>query len=151
MRCKDFEQHWEEWLRGGAPPELAEHLKLCPFCREQAVELERTAAWLASLREEPALPGSAFWARLRQRLEAEERAGDLWVSLNWVAARAALALAAFAFFLTLGVLLEPPAAVADFDAPRTYLDETAGVAVANGQLNRDQVVLTLVAYQEPQQ
>jgi len=150
MRCKELEQYWEEWLRGSAPAELAEHLERCPACRQLTAELERTAAWLASLGEEPALPGPAFWARLRQRLEAEERAGDLWASLNWVAARAALALAVLAFFLTLGVLLEPPAAVADFDTPQGYLAETTGVAGANGQLNRDQVVLTLVAYQEPQ-
>ncbi|MBI4467582.1 MAG: hypothetical protein HY656_09185, partial [Acidobacteria bacterium] len=38
----------------------------------------------------------------------------------------------------------------EFDLPPGYLDETTGVATTNGQLNRDQVVLTLVAYREPQ-
>ena len=68
-----------------------------------------------------------------------------------MAARATLALVVVVLLMILGALLEPaPAAVADFDTPQAYLEEASGVTVANGQLNRDQVVLTLVAYQEPQ-
>src|SRR3972149_6405380 len=113
------------------------------------MELSRARTRL--LGEHPLLPGSAFWGGLAERLEAEDRAGDSWSALSWVAARATLALAVLVLLMTLGVLLQPsPAAVTDFDAPQSYLEESNGVAVANGQLNRDQGVLTLVAYQEPQ-
>ena len=151
MSCKRFEQEWEGWLRGQASRDFLEHLGECRACADQAAELGRTREWLAPLRQEPPLPGAAFWARLAERLEAEDRAGDFWTALNWVAARATLALVVVVLLMILGALLEPaPAAVADFDTPQAYLEEASGVTVANGQLNRDQVVLTLVAYQEPQ-
>ena len=150
MSCKRFDQEWEGWLRGQASREFLAHLGQCRACAGQAVELARTGDWLARLRQEPPLPDTAFWAKLAERLEAEDRAGDSWTALSWVAARATLALAVLVLLMTLGVLLQPsPAAVTDFDAPQSYLEESNGVAVANGQLNRDQVVLTLVAYQEP--
>ena len=152
MSCKRFEQEWEGWLRGQASRDFLEHLGECRACADQAAELGRTREWLAPLRQEPPLPGAAFWARLAERLEAEDRAGDFWTALDWVAARATLALAVLVLLLTVGVLLESPApaAVAEFDAPQPYFEENRGVVLANGQLNRDQVVLTLVAYQEPQ-
>ena len=151
MNCKRFEQEWEGWLRGEASRDFLEHLRECRACASQAVELARTRDWLTPLRQEPPLPPVAFWVRLQERLEAEDRAGDFWTALNWVAARATLALVVVVLLMTLGALLEPsPAAVADFDAPQPYFEENRGVVLANGQLNRDQVVLTLVAYQEPQ-
>ena len=151
MSCRRFEPEWEGWLRGQASRDFLEHLGECRACADQAAELGRTREWLAPLRQEPPLPGAAFWARLAERLEAEDRAGDFWTALNWVAARATLALVVVVLLMILGALLEPaPAAVADFDTPQAYLEEASGVTVANGQLNRDQVVLTLVAYQEPQ-
>lgn len=149
MSCRQFEEHWEEWLRGTPPPELTRHLEACAACRRQAEELKQSSAWLAALRVETPPPGPAFWARLRERLEAPGAAADFWEGLSWAAARAAWALAVLVLLLGLGVLLEP-APTAEFDQPLGYLEESSGVAVANGQLDRDQVVLTLVAYQEPQ-
>jgi len=151
MSCKRFDQEWEVWLGGQASRDFLEHLGRCRACAEQARELEQTHEWLTPLRQEPPLPPPAFWARLVERLEAEDRGADFWTALNWVAARATLALVVLVLLMTLGALLEPaPAAVADFDAPQPYFEENRGVVLANGQLNRDQVVLTLVAYQEPQ-
>src|SRR3972149_4785013 len=135
MSCKRFDQEWEGWLRGQASREFLAHLGQCRACAGQAVELARTGDWLARLRPEPPLPATAFWARLGGR----------------PGAGAPRALGVLVPLMTLGVLLQPsPAAVTDFDAPQSYLEESNGVAVANGQLNRDQGVLTLVAYQEPQ-
>lgn len=153
MRCQEAERLWEEWLGGARLPELERHLESCSACRQQAAELARTAGWVRLLHEETPSPGPAFWARLRRRLEEEERAVEFGDALAWAAARVVLALAALVFLLGLTLLTvsSPAPAVADFDAPQTYLDESTGTALANGQLDRDQVVLTLVAYTEAEQ
>lgn len=151
MTCRQMEGYWEEWLGGAAPPELERHLEACAACRQRAAELTRTSHWLALLQQEPVEPDPAFWVRLREQLEQREQAAQFWSALAWMAGRAALALAVLLVLFTLGVVLRPPEpALADFDAPQAYLESPTGVPVANGQLNRDQVVLTLVAYTEPQ-
>ena len=152
MKCDELEKYGEEWLSGTTSPELDQHLEECPRCRQQAADLARTSRWLPLLRREPPEPGPAFWTRLRQRLEESERGADFWEALSWVASRAALELAAVVLLLGLGMLFESPApAGADFEAPQTYGDDVAtGIPVSNVPLNRDQVVLTLVAQTERQ-
>lgn len=151
MTCKQVESYWEHWLAGDVTSELVRHLEACPRCRQQARELARASGWVRLLKQEPPQPGPAFWARLRHRLEESERAEEFWSELSWVAARAVLSLVALVFLLGLGLLFQSAAPrLTEFDSPPGYLDETTGVATTNGQLNRDQVVLTLVAYREPQ-
>lgn len=153
MTCKQVEKYWEEWLAGSAAPEFGRHLETCPRCRQQAAELARTSDWLALLQREPPEPGPAFWAQLRQRLEEGDSAAEFWTTLGWVAARTALALGFLVMLLGLAVMIElPRPAMAEFDAPQAYVAAgTAAIPVAEGRPNRDQVVLTLVAYTEPQQ
>lgn len=152
MKCSELEKHWEEWLEGAVPAEVEHHLRECPRCRERAAELAQTSAWLGLLPQPPHEPGPAFWARLKQRLEESEQEADFWQGLTWVSSRVALALGALVLLLAAWVLQAPPQpAVAEFDAPQTYLQAAAALPPGNAQLNRDQVVLTLVAQREPQQ
>lgn len=153
MTCKQAEKYWEDWVFGTAPAAFDRHLESCPRCRRQAAELARTSNWMGLLERPPHQPGPAFWAELRQRLEVSDREAEFWAPLGWVAARAALALGVLVLLLGVGVVLESQEpAVAEFDAPQAYVAQgSAGIPVANGQPNRDQVVLTLVAYAEPQQ
>lgn len=154
MICSQVEKHWEEWLSGKSLPELERHLEGCPRCRQQADELVRTSAWVGLLEQEPGVPGPAFWVRLRQRLEEGERVADPWEALGWMGARAALVLGVILLLVTLGVWLRAPAtapAVADYDARQTNLDDRPIIVpVGYSELERDQVVLTLVAQTEPQ-
>lgn len=151
MKCSELEQHFEQWLGGSEAPALAEHLRQCPRCRQLAEELSRTSGWLSALSLEPPEPGPAFWPRLRERLEVADRGADSWTSLVWLARRTAPVLTALALVLALWVLSRPAPPEIPFDAPQAYLeDSTLPGPGANGQLDRDQVLLTLVAQKEVQ-
>ncbi|MBI2955916.1 MAG: hypothetical protein HYY26_01255 [Acidobacteria bacterium] len=151
MKCSRLKAQWEEWLEGRGPAELEEHLRECPRCRELSAELRPTSSWVAALREEPAEPGPAFWARLRERLEESERGLEFWPALGWAARRMAVGLAVVVLLLTVGLLKEAAeSSEAEFDAPQAYLEvPPGGVPVGNGALSRDEVMLTLVAQVEP--
>jgi len=152
MNCKQFEALWEDWLAGRPAPALVDHLRDCEACRAVAEELQQSSAWLATLKQAPPEASPAFWVRLREALEAREQRAEFWAALARVAGRAAVTLAALVLLFTVFVLETPPQpAVAEFGAPPTYVDDpAAGLAAGNGRLNRDQVVLTLVAQREPQ-
>ena len=152
MNCTDLEAYWEDWRDGEAPAAFEKHLRDCPHCRELAEELARTRRWLALLQQEPPEPHPAFWIHLKEKLEEPERGRDFWASLVWVASRASLALAVLVMAVAVGVVWQTAhTEVAEFDGPQVYLQETPGSVPlpTNGRLNRDQVVLTLVAQAEP--
>ena len=152
MKCTDFEAYWEDRLKGEAPAALEQHLRECAHCRELAGELARTAGWLALLKQEPPEPNPAFWIQLKEKLEERERGRDFWAALGWAAGRAALALTVLVLTLAVGMVWQiTHAEVAEFDGPQVYLQESPGSVPlpTNGRLNRDQVVLTLVAEAEP--
>ncbi len=153
MTCKETANYFEEWRSGTAPAGFEEHLRECAACRELAAELVRAAAWLEAARLETPEPGPSFWPRLEARLEEADRRADFWAALGWAASRTAVALAAVALILTLWVWREssPSTQQVAFDAPQVYLgDSSLPGTGANRQLNRDEVLLTLVAQQEPQ-
>ena len=151
MKCSELEPYWEDWLSGFAPPAVDRHIRQCEECRALADELTRMPAWLAHARLEMTEPSPAFWPRLREQIEASEAKTDFWAALGWASARAAVALAVLVLLLG-AVLLQQSSqsAVAEFDGPQVYLEETPGAVPlpTNGRLSRDQVVLTLVAQQE---
>ncbi|MGH9862356.1 MAG: hypothetical protein ACRD35_02930 [Candidatus Acidiferrales bacterium] len=152
MTCKEMELYFEEWRSGRAPAAFEEHLRQCVACRELAEELGRAAAWLGATALEAPEPGPAFWARLRARLEEADRRADFWGALGWVAGRAALVLSAVVLILTVWVWREsaPSNGQVAFDAPQSYLEDSSLPGTGAGrQLNRDEVLLTLVAQQEP--
>ncbi|MCI0404306.1 MAG: hypothetical protein L0212_12445 [Acidobacteria bacterium] len=151
MKCSELEPYWEDWLSGFAPPAVDRHIRQCPECRALADELAGQPAWLAQARLETPQAGPAFWPRLRESIEAREASGDFWAALAQASARAAVALAVLVLLLAVVLLQQSPQpAVAEFDGPQVYLEDTPGAVPlpANGRLNRDQVVLTLVAQQE---
>jgi hypothetical protein len=150
MKCEDLGLLWEERGQPGAAAELEQHLRACAGCRERAAELEPTSHWLLLLTQEAPAASNAFWPRLREQLEAADRRRDFSAVLVAFAQRAAAVLAAVVLLLTVGVLQESAeSGVAEFDAPQTYLGDVPGSpGPANGQLDRDQVVLTLVARAE---
>jgi hypothetical protein len=152
MRCKDFEQHLEDWLAGEAAPEFLQHLRACSRCRALAEDLAPTGRWVSALRLEAPGPGPDFWARLQEQLEASERRADFWAALGWAAGRAAWALTVVLLLFAFWVLREPaePSAVAAFDAPQNYVEDGTLPPVGNGQLDRSQVLLTLVSAPEVQ-
>ena len=153
MTCKEMELNSEEWRSGTAPAGFEEHLRKCAACRELAQELGRTAAWLQAAWLEAPEPGPAFWPRLRARLEEADRRGDFWAALGWAAGRAAVILSAVVLILTVWVWREsaPSNGQVAFDAPQSYLEDSSLPGTGAGrQLNRDEVLLTLVAQQEPQ-
>lgn len=153
MKCDQLETHWEAWLEGTAPAELEQHLRECPRCRQVAGELRRTTTWVGLLLKPPHEPGPAFWARLEERLAASDRDANFWATLSWAASRMVLALALLVLLVTAWMVATPSrqVGVAEIDLPPSEVQAAAVIPPAEGTLNRDQVVLTLVAQKEPQQ
>jgi len=153
MRCKDFQQHLEDWLAGEATPEFLQHLRECTRCRALAENVAPTGRWVSALRLQAPEPGPAFWPRLREQLEASERRADFWATLGWVAGRTAWVLTVVLLLFAFWVLREPaePSTAAAFDAPQNYVEDSTLPPVGNGQLDRSQVLLTLVSQPEVQE
>ena len=144
MRCAEVEKHLEDWLdEKQGPPELVAHLAECRRCGQLAAELGRLGGWLDLLRQEPPTLDPAFWVRLRQRVEAaRQRQEAFWAAFNALAQRTALGLAVLLVVLSLLNLRQPPLSIADLEpAQETFI-------IANGEITRDQVVLSLVAETE---
>lgn len=149
MKCADFERNGEAWLSGAAPAEFEAHLRACERCRTAAEEIAGTRSLLGLLRAEAPEPSATFWARLEVGLREADRKNESWTVLALSARRVAAALATVALALALWIWTHPAAPAAAFDAPETYLqdDSTLPGPGVSGQLDRDQVLLTLVARQ----
>ena len=150
MKCADLKRHAEDWLSGAAPPEIEAHLRTCARCRRLAMEIAGTLPLLEALRTDPPEASLTFWARLEEGLREVDRKAEFWSSLALSAQRAALVLGALALALGLWVWTQPAAPVAAFDAPQVFIIEDSSLPgpASNGALDRDQVVLTLVAQRE---
>lgn len=153
MKCADFERYCEDWLSGVAAEEFEAHLRSCDRCRAAAEDLADTCALFPLFRAEPPEPSQGFWVRLEDGLTEADRKAEFWTSLTLTAQRAVFALGVLALALGLWIWTHPAPPVAAFDAPQTFLaeDSTLPGPGANGQLDRDQVVLTLVARQQEEQ
>lgn len=150
MHCAEFERYCEDWLNGTAPEEFEAHLRSCEHCRLAAEGISGTRAVFGLFREDPPEPTKRFWVRLENSLTESDRKAEFWASLAFAAQRAAVALGVLAFALGLWLWTHPAPTVAAFDAPETFLADDSSLPGpgANGQLDRDQVVLTLVARQQ---
>jgi len=150
MKCADFERYCEDWLGGAASAEFDAHLRTCQRCRAAAEEYAGTRAFFAVYRADAPEPSQGFWSRLEAGLTEADRKAEFWASLALTAQRAALALGTFALALGLWLWTHPAPPVAAFDDPQAFLAGESGLPGpgTNGQLDRDQVVLTLVARQQ---
>ena len=150
MKCADFERYYEDWLSGVAGEEFDAHLRSCDRCRAAAGDLAGTRALFALFRADPPEPSQGFWVRLEDGMAEADRKAEFWTSLALTAQRAVVALGVLALGLGLWIWTHPAPPVAAFDAPQTYLAEDSALPGpgANGQLDRDQVLLTLVARQQ---
>lgn len=150
MKCADFERYCEDWLSGAASPEFEAHLRACARCRTAAEEFAGTRALFALFRADPPELSQGFWVRLEDGMAEADRKAEFWTSLALTAQRAVVALGVLALGLGLWIWTHPAPPVAAFDAPQTYLAEDSALPGpgVNGQLDRDQVVLTLVARQQ---
>ena len=150
MKCADFERYCEDWLSGVAVEEFEAHLRSCDRCRAAAEDLADTCALFALFRAEPPEPSQTFWAHLEDSMAEADRKAEFWASLALTAQRAALALGTFAVALGLWLWTHPAPPVAAFDDPQAFLAGESGLPGpgTNEQLDRDQVVLTLVARQQ---
>jgi len=145
MRCAEVKKHLEDWLAGKqSPPELVTHLAECRHCKQLASEFGRLRGWLELLRQEPPTLAPAFWVRLRQRLEAaQQRQEAFWAAFNALAQRAALGLAVLLLVVSLLSLRQPPPlSIAGLEPAQDSF------VVANGEITRDQVLLSLVTEME---
>ena len=158
MHCREIRARLEE-LAGeslSAPPggEIDRHLATCEGCREALRVMRQTSAWLRLSRETPLQVGPAFWMRLEAAL-TERQAEPRWFSILGDEYARPLLYALAGLVLVLGLslaLLEPPAtaepsAVLAFDSPPPSTERILP-AGKNGQVDREEVMVTLVAEPE---
>lgn len=145
MRCRELETCWEDWLEGRGSPELVDHLRTCPRCRVLAEEIRALPPLLASLRREPPTLETAFWVRLRERLElATQRHEAFWAGFNLLAERAATILAVMLLGLLLLTLRQPrPESITGAELAQDT------PIVAEDHLTGDQVLLSLAETEPP--
>lgn len=145
MRCAEVEKHIEDWLDGKeSPRELVTHLAGCRRCRWLAAEFSSVRTWVRLLRQEPPTLDPAFWARLRQRVEAASQHQEaLWAAFNTLAQRTAIGLAVLLLVLSLLGLRQPrPLSITELEPVQENL------LAGNGEMTRDQVLLSLAAETE---
>jgi len=145
MRCTEVEKHLEEWLeRKESLPELATHVAECHRCWQLATGFGNVQTWLNLLRQEPPTLDPAFWVRLRQRIEAaSQRQEVFWAAFNTLAQRTAVGLAVLLLLLSLFGLRQPqPLSITELEPVQEDL------LAANGEMTRDQVLLSLAGETE---
>lgn len=145
MRCAEVEKHLEDWLDGKeSPRELVTHLAECRRCRWLAAGFGSVRTWVKLLRQEPPTLDPAFWTRLRQRVEAASQPQEaLWAAFNTLAQRTAIGLAVLLLVLSLLGLRQPrPLSITELEPVQENL------LAGNGEMTRDQVLLSLAAETE---
>jgi len=144
MRCQQLEQQWEQWLEGRDAPELAAHLQACAHCRSVAEGFRGLNAMFPLLRHEPPVLAPGFWLRLRERIETTDRQEAEWAAFNFLAARAAAALAVLLLVLSLLTLRQQ--ALTSVTGIEVVQEASAipNVELSNGELTQDQVLVSLV-------
>jgi predicted anti-sigma-YlaC factor YlaD len=142
---RSIRDHLEEVLagpRGGA--ELQEHLKSCQECGGEVEAMREQALLLRGLRTD-AEPRPGFYARVRERIDAEGPA-SIWNVFIESAFGRRIAMASMALALLLGVYV----VTAEQRDHSSVVTVSAGDQVWNaaGTPDRDAVLVNLVTYQE---
>lgn len=150
MTCSDFARFAEDWLSGTAPPECEAHLRTCARCQRVAAEIAGARTLFAALSQEAPEPSAAFWAHLEDGLREADRKAEFWSLLALSGKRAVVVLGTLALVLGLWVWAQSAPPAAAFDAPQVFIadDPSLPGPASIGALDRDQVLLTLVAQRE---
>jgi predicted anti-sigma-YlaC factor YlaD len=131
-RCQEVLDRLIEAATGSVPPRMregiAEHLAVCPRCRDEAAAIERTVAVLRTVEAYTSPPG--FWIefteRLQQRIAAGRRSPVARLRRWWASPRRAWATSIAALALAIAVAAIPRLG----PAPSTPTDPVAVAARA---------------------
>ncbi len=97
----------------GATGEFQGHLDNCPECKNQIAELTRQSRMLQSLRTPEVEPAAGFYARVRERIDAEARPSVFAMLLDSAFGRPiAVASAAMVLLLASYIVTTEPGTVA---------------------------------------
>ncbi len=153
MRCREFQNHLEDWLDQKAGGELLarleNHRATCPACRALADRARKASGILRLLAGESPEPGPGFYTRLHAQIQEQEENERRWGPMEALARRLAWGLS-FAI-LILAIYLNTTAPKPAAPPPQAQWMEVA----AEGQdvlaepetlanLDRNQVMISLV-------
>jgi predicted anti-sigma-YlaC factor YlaD len=146
----------EDQLKGApetVPPECEQHLKICEECREELNLMQEQSYLLQGLRPaaEAAEPRPGFYARVMERVEAQQRASIWNVFLEPVFGRR-LAAASMTLMLLLGGYLafseREPAWAPDGPEAIMAVEEHSGDLGVDQERDRDTILVNLATYRE---
>jgi predicted anti-sigma-YlaC factor YlaD len=134
------------------PAELEQHLAGCPECREELQRFQEHARCLQALRlTEQAQPRPGFFARVTDRIEAQQRASVWSVFLEPAFARR-LVVATLALTLVLGSLVAFQVADDAFGAPQPEaimaVEDHPPSLGQDPERDRQTILVTLAGYRE---
>jgi hypothetical protein len=150
----------EEYLKGSTrkiPPEFEAHLAACEGCANELQGLRTQAQMLRSLRSEGELePRAGFYARVRERIDAEERSSIWSVFLDpRFGRRLAVAAASLAMLLGAYLVTTERGGLEFASAPTVVMTDTPQPAEAaveqdtpQQQQDRNAVLVDLASYHE---
>jgi len=150
-----IKEHLEEHLRHGPaerfPQELGTHLETCDECRDEVNAFREHSSLLASLRAQEAAPAPGFYARVMERIEAQQQVSIWSVFLDPTFGRR-LVLGSMTTLVLLGGFLV--LAEANRTAPATTAESIMAVEDhppglgQDPQRDRETILVTLATYRE---
>ncbi len=155
-----IKQRLEEYLREAPgsqlPPEIEQHLRVCEECREELSWMQEQCRMLRGLRPSRAVePAPGFYARVMERIEAQEQ-GSFWnvfldpvFGRRLVATSLTLALLLVGFFTFAEVQTAGPAP-RNAETIMAVEEHPPGLGL-NQQRDRDTMLVTLATYSSDSQ
>ena len=153
MKCREFHQHFEDWLEEKAGGELValleNHRATCPACRALVHRARKASRMLRLLAVDSPEPAPGFYTRLRAQIREQEEQERRWGPMEAWARRLAWGLSVA--ILILAIYLNTTAPKPAIPPLQTQWMEAA----AEGQdvlaepgtlenLDRNQVMISLV-------
>ena len=146
----------EEILNGEGPfDEVESHLKHCAPCRKEMEAMRMQSALFRSLRAPREVdPDGAFYARVMNRIDTQPKP-SVWNLFGESLFAKRLAYASAVFLVAMGSVLvkaeqEEPLAVAAPEYIFAGEAHPAPVSMEDTQRDRDDILVKLATYQEPQ-
>lgn len=150
-----IKERLEEYLRHGpvqrCPEEFEAHLERCDECRSQVNAFREHSSLLKSLRAQDAAPAPGFYARVMERIEAQQQVSIWSVFLDPTFGRR-LVVGSVATLVLLGSFLvlaeaDSAAPAATAESIMAVEDHPPGLG-QDPQRDRETILVTLATYNE---
>ncbi len=153
MRCREFQERFEDWLGGKVSDDLRtlleSHRASCPACGALVHRAAKASRLLRLVADEPPVPGPGFYTRLQAQIRAQEEQEQRWGPMEAWARRLAWGLSVAIVVLAIYLNVTAPGAVTPPPQAQWTVGTVESQDVLAGprmplELDRNQVMVSLV-------